>query len=244
MYLDDKVLENFMHRFLGYGSFNSDFWFIGMEEGSSNSFEEINARIIHWENGGQKELEDVAKYHEKLGIDHFFTEPPKNQSTWNKLIRILLAYEGVDPSLKAVKSYQKTSLARGNSNNCLLELFPLPARKSTDWIYSKISKVEWLSSREEYKKHLINYRIKLLREKIHQHAPKLVVLYANNKEYRSYWEMLTNKKFQQIEIKNRTAFTTSNDKTLFIITDHPVSFGVTIEYFHAIGQLARDRIDS
>lgn len=244
MYLDDKILENFMNSFLGYGNFNSDFWFIGMEEGSSNSFNEINNRINNWDIGGQKELEDVAKYHEKLGIDYFFTEIPKNQSTWNKLIRVLLAYEGKVPSLKEVKLYQKSHLARSNSNNCLLELFPLPARKSKDWIYSHISKIEWLSSKKEYKKHLINHRATLLREKINQYAPKLVVLYANNNEYRSYWELLSDRKFQQIEIKNRTAFTTSNDKTLFVITDHPVSFGVTIEYFHAIGQLAKDRIDS
>lgn len=244
MQLDDGNLEEFMGNFLGYGNLCSDFWFIGMEEGGGNSFEEINARLNHWVVGGKKELEDVVEYHEKFGMEYFFNDKPKNQPTWNKLIRIILASEGDKLSLDDVKYFQKSKLARTDSNNCLIELFPLPSPSATNWVYSEISKINYLKSRSIYKNHLICSRAKSIRDKIKTHQPKFVIFYGNNPEYREYWSLIANTQFQKIDIGEKSGYTAKVDGTLFIIVNHPVSTGITNEYFHSIGKLTAQRVAS
>ena len=43
--LNDQLLTEFFQNFYGYGNYRGQFWFIGMEEGSGNSFSEINTRL-------------------------------------------------------------------------------------------------------------------------------------------------------------------------------------------------------
>jgi hypothetical protein len=244
MQINDVNLEEFIQFFLGYGNFNSDYWFVGMEEGGGKSFEEINSRLIHWVDGGKKELEDVAEYHQKFGMGYFFKDNPKNQSTWNKLIRIILANEGSNLDLVDVKSFQKTELARTNSNNCLIELFPLPSPSSNKWLYCEILKIGYLKSRAGYKNHLINLRTTSIQEKIQYHSPKMVIFYGNNAEYRKYWSLIAKAPFIQVDIGGKTAYTAEKDGTLFIIVNHPVSTGITNQYFHDIGKLASQKLAS
>ncbi len=244
MQIDDVNLVKYIQKFFGYGNYDSDYWFVGMEEGGGNSFEEINSRLTHWVNGGEEELEDVAEYHQKFGMGYFFEDNPKNQSTWNKLIRIILAKEGSKLDLVGVKSFQKTELARTNSNNCLIELFPLPSPSTNDWLYHEISNIDYLKSRKAYKNYLINVRIKNIQEKIQYHSPKMVIFYGNNTEYRKYWSLVANTLFMQVDIGGKTAYTAEKDGTLFIIVNHPVSRGITNEYFHNIGKLATQKLAS
>jgi hypothetical protein len=42
-------LSDFIHGFWGCGNPEGDYWFVGMEEGGSDSFEEIHARITQWD---------------------------------------------------------------------------------------------------------------------------------------------------------------------------------------------------
>lgn len=69
---DDVLLEDFMDRFYGYGNYQGDYWFIGMEEGGGSSFEDIDKRLKTWKKRGRRELEDVAEYHIEMGITSLF----------------------------------------------------------------------------------------------------------------------------------------------------------------------------
>ena len=70
--LDNDLIDEFINKFYGYGNLNSDLWFVGMEEGGGNSFEEINTRLNIWSDRGKKTVEDLVDYHFKIGIDQFF----------------------------------------------------------------------------------------------------------------------------------------------------------------------------
>lgn len=243
MAVNDTQLEQFMNTFLGYGNLLSDYWFIGMEEGGGNSVEEIEARLNYWLEGGCKTVEDVAEYHQKFGMEYFFNESPKNQPTWNKLIRIMLALEEQPLTLDSVKAFQKDRLARQGSDNCLLELFPLPSPSVGHWLYSEISALDYLATREAYKAHLQELRIDLLQKKIIKHQPKLVLFYGNNPEYRQYWQKIARCELQDIEVEGRSAYKGINGETLFIIVSHPVATGISNAYFHQIGNLARGHLE-
>jgi hypothetical protein len=116
-----------MGNFYGYGNYRGQYWFIGMEEGGGDSFDEISKRLTVWDRRGRYELEDVADYHIELGIDWPFAEKPKLQSTWAKLIRVLLSIEGRSPTTDEVRLYQQRLWARSTGKVCLLELLPLPS---------------------------------------------------------------------------------------------------------------------
>ena len=45
---NDQLLNEFVEKFYGYGDYNGQFWFIGMEEGGGNSFSEIDNRLNAW----------------------------------------------------------------------------------------------------------------------------------------------------------------------------------------------------
>ena len=237
--LNESDLKDFMSNFYGYGMLNSDIWMIGMEEGGGNSIEEIQARLKHWVEGGRCITEDVAEYHEKFGMGYFFSEKPKNQSTWNKLIRIMLAYHEIDTTLQNVKEFQRDEFARHDSNNCLLELFPLPSPSTGHWLYSTVSDIPWLKTREAYKEHLAPHRIAMLKELIELNGPELVVFYGNNPEYREYWTAIVDAPFSEITLDGRTAYRAEKGRTQFYIVSHPVATGITVEYFHELGRLAR-----
>lgn len=124
---DDQLLHTFMHGFYGYGNYQADYWFVGMEEGGGDTVQEINQRLTVWDQRGRREVEDVAEYHLALGIIHPFVEKAKLQPTWAKLIRVLLSIEGLSPTKEEVRRYQQQQWARSNGNVCLLELLPLPS---------------------------------------------------------------------------------------------------------------------
>jgi hypothetical protein len=54
-----------MHNFYGYGDYRGAYWFVGMEEGGSDSFDEVAKRLRLWDERGRRELEDVVD----LGAD-------------------------------------------------------------------------------------------------------------------------------------------------------------------------------
>jgi hypothetical protein len=66
-YFDDQLLLDFMNAFYGYGNYKAPYWFIGMEEGGGDSFEEVTKRLSVWDRRGRRELEDAAEYFEEVG---------------------------------------------------------------------------------------------------------------------------------------------------------------------------------
>jgi hypothetical protein len=143
--LNGYPLSEFIENFYGYGNYDGDYWFIGKEEGGGNTLNEIQERLSLWERRGKRELEDIADYHIALGDKRYFTHPFAIQSTWNKLIRMVLAVQQEPQTTDMVRTYQREKLGRLDGDTCLLELLPLPSRSTGEWIYgnSSTSEICW-----------------------------------------------------------------------------------------------------
>jgi hypothetical protein len=230
---DDQLLSEFIQNFYGYGNYSGQFWFIGMEEGGGNSFSEINNRLSAWANRGRNELEGLAEYHKDIGLMDWFNEKPRLQSTWNKLIRILLSSSGKIPTTEQVREYQKTLLGRLIGDTCLLELLPLPSPSIGQWLYAQYSQLPHLRDRETYRQECIASRIIHLQDRINQYQPKVVIFYSLS--YQEYWKKIAGVDF--LLQGSDKILTGRNESTLFVMTKHPAAQGVTSEYFHQVGQL-------
>jgi hypothetical protein len=234
--LDDPLLSDFIRRFYGYGDYEGRTWLVGMEEGGGGSCEEIGARLQAWDQRGRRELEDVAAYHTAFGAPQLFSEKPTYQRTWHKLIRILLATEGVAPVTKSdVYAYQRFRLGRPDSDHCLLELLPLPSPSTAHWLYRDCSALPYLSERERYRTTVAPFRISHLQHQIGSYRPAAVVFYSFG--YRREWE-----KVAGVPLRDNTDLGCAvgrSDDTIYVITRHPAAKGVTSAYFDNIGRALR-----
>lgn len=234
--IDDTLIEKYIHSFLGYGNVNGDYWFIGKEEGGDLSLAQNLKRIHHWHERGEKEFEDLYDYHISINVLDWFDEKPKLQPTWNKLIRILLSVLGEKTDTDNVKQYQSKHLARVDSNTCLPELLPLPARSTSHWGYSAVSNLPYLNSRNVYREEIGNLRAINLRNKIDNIKPKMVVFYSVESWYVEKWRIISRSVFEE----NEGVFFASNSNTVFGIVTHPTTVGITNQYFHNAGKLFRN----
>ena len=75
---NDKQLQEFAQTFYGYGNYHGDYWFVGMEEGGGDSFQDIANRLDAWSKRGKHELEDIVEYHAAMGVTRFFVKHPIN----------------------------------------------------------------------------------------------------------------------------------------------------------------------
>lgn len=232
---DDQLLDEFTHKFYGYGNYNSPYWFIGMEEGGGNSFAEIAKRLDVWAHRGKLELEDLAEYHNEIGLSHYFREKPTLQLTWSKLIRILLSVDGKMPITEHVREYQRTLLGRTNGQTCLAELLPLPSPSTSRWLYAQHSQLPYLADRERYKSACLTPRIEHLNRQIKKHNPQAVVFYGFS--YYEYWQKIAEVDFLP---ESNGMHIGRGALSLFIITKHPAAKGITNEYFHKVGQVVND----
>ena len=229
---NDQLLNEFVEKFYGYGDYNGQFWFIGMEEGGGNSFLEIDNRLNAWTLRGKHELEDLAQYHAEIGLTDWFNNKPKLQSTWNKLIRILLSSKGQFPTTEEVREYQKILLGKLSGDHCLVNLLPLPSPSTKQWLYAQHCQLPYLRDRSTYSKWCLKSRIEHLRNRINQYNPKVVVFYSLG--YYKYWLEIAGIHFLQGVDNIHTGY---NETTFFVVTKHPATKGVTNEYFYQIGKL-------
>ena len=232
---DDLLLSEFMNKFYGYGNFAAPYWFIGMEEGGGDSFEEVTRRLTVWDQRGRHEIEDVVDYHIALGITHWFNEKPKLQPTWAKLIRVLLTIEGEPPTKEEVRAFQQKQWARSNGNVNLMELLPLPSPSTRHWLYADHSELPDLSSRDAYRQKWSTLRIQGLQERIATHQPKAVIFYSFG--YLPYWNHVVGGELQPA--LSDTIYTHRSPTTLFLVLKHPVATGITSDYFHQAGRFIR-----
>lgn len=239
-FFDDQLLHTFMHHFYGYGNYQGDYWFIGMEEGGGDTFDEVCQRLAVWDQRGRQELEDVAEYHLALGITHPFAEKPKLQPTWAKLIRVLLSMAGETPTKEAVRRYQQQQWARCTGNVCLLELLPLPSPSTSHWLYAQHSQLPDLISRDRYRERWSVLRTERLHQRIARHQPKAVIFYSFG--YLAYWEAIVGAPLQPILADSMYA--RHHNNCLYLVLKHPAATGVTSEYFHEAGRYIRHALVS
>lgn len=233
--IDDNILEKYIHSFYGYGNPNGPYWFIGKEEGGDLSLAQNLGRVTAWNERGEMEFDDLFGFHESIGVLECFGEKAKLQPTWNKLIRILLSAQGDEPNAETVREYQGTSLARKDSETCLPELLPLPARSTSEWDYSEVSYLPYLRSREIYRNEIGPKRALHLKDKVNFYKPKLVVFYSMDRWYREQWKIISDCEFEEVD----GTLVSKTPDTVFAILPHPTAFGYTNKYFHEAGALFR-----
>ena len=151
----------------GYGSWKAPYWFIGMEPGGDQG----EANFAHWDRLGRAELLDIQAHHEGHVLD-WFSESSATQSTWAKLIWLLLAYKGVEPTRDATLRYQRDRLGRCDGETALLELSALAASHMGVAVSRSLNRV---------------HRIETIRERLRAHEPSLVVFYSTRPEYADAW---------------------------------------------------------
>jgi hypothetical protein len=229
---DPSAINDFIHNFYGYGNLKAKYWFIGMEEGGGNSEEEFNNRIKAWQILGEKALVDVAEYHEIIGINRFFKDPVKIQSTWNKLIRIYLSANGLPHDTNDVRVFQKNLLGRSEQDTSLMELLPLSSPNSNVWLYPKWTDFQLLKSRDMYRLKMVPLRLHGLKNLIKENQPSVVVFYGLSNE--EYWKKII--PVSLIIEKEKDLKYANVENTLFLSIKHPVAKGLTNEYFQQIGE--------
>lgn len=238
--LDEVLLKKFMNGFYGYGSFKAPFWFIGMEEGGGGSLDEMTKRLAIWNVRGNRELEDVAGYHQDIGITRHWDDPVGLQPTWGKLIRVLMSVKGVKPSQGNLREYQRDHLGRENDETCLLELMPLPSPGTSKWLYPEISTLPYLASRKMYLEEMLPIRIKHIRRQIASYNPPVILFYGLS--YLDYWKKIAGTHFGQQKIDGM--YSDRIEKTLFVVMKHPQSHGLRNDYFEQIGNWISSKLNS
>ena len=197
---------------------------------------------------GSPALVDNFEFHrhvaDKAGrlMEYFFASPPRSQKTWRGLIVMQLAAERREVSPDLIKQFQAAEWGRRSSNNCLLELFPLPAPKSSQWNYSAWSSIDYLVTKPRYIQALAPRRVRLLRSAVAQHRPKAVIFYSNT--YVSYWSEIAGVDFEALpertlswnsKERELTARIASNNGTVLVNCFHPAYQALNTEYFETIG---------
>lgn len=255
--LDSALLVSFMTHFFGYGALSTPHWFVGMEEGGGHTEREIAQRLARWNELGRGTVIDNARFHEAVQnadgkpMSYFFCEKPKIQRTWAGLIRILIAAQGdTDDSAEAVRTLQTSEWGRSESNNCLLELLPLPSPGTNAWHYDSWTDLPELVSRETYKAKFLHSRARCLKALVNEHKPRSVVFYSMSREYLAAWSEVAGADFSAIEAEEMilgnqgqsfTARFYRGGPTLFIAIYHPVYKGLTTGYFARVGETIRER---
>lgn len=248
MIQDKALLKNYIENFYGYGNLESDYWFIGKEEAGGETHQEINSRLETWKNMKGKKVVDTYDFHKKVtnenGKTFEFLFENKVQKTWLGLIKLIFSLEDKNWNGSDIKKFRTERLGRTFSNNCLLEMFPLPSPKANEFNYS-----EWTDyrNRENYKNAIRNLRINNIKELIKENQPRFVTFYSTDKEYCSYWSQISEIDFDKIQaniFKERKRNTlrvkiAKNGSTTYAIVNHPTSVGVPDEYYKTIGKQIR-----
>jgi hypothetical protein len=136
--------------------------------------DELEECVRLWLRLGKSELVDIAAHHEEHSKD-WFSERSRSQPTWMKLIWLLLAYKGIEPTRDATLAYQRAHLGRANDETVLLEISALPAKHNGVPV-----------ARELYREE----RALLIRERMLQHQPSFVVFYTPGPSYAPTWNLI------------------------------------------------------
>lgn len=240
--ISKKLLLEFMEGFYGYGNLDSPFWFIGKEEGGGKDIEENYRRVLTWETQGKNTTVDMIDYHIELG----FSERSLNsiQSTWTKLVQILLKIEQKPSDKENRRHYQRHNFGRLSGDNCELELMPLASRSTGGkWHWEDIFKDYFgIYKRKDYFLDVVPKRILRLKELIAKHHPKLVVFYSTDKSYIEKWSKIAGSNdWNWVQVSNVMRYGwIKKDSRLYVITTHPTMKGITNNDFPKVGQFIEE----
>ena len=205
-------LERMARDFYGYGRWDAPYWFIGLEQGGTNNDARAKAFRELQSNG----LCDCKRFHEMIGVEEWHGDDAEVQKTWGRLMMLLLSFLGSNMNLL---EYQCKKWGAENGETCVIELNGLSAAG----LHIKVDRKTYLSE-----------RINIIRRKLIENSPQLVVMYGFTGE----------KCFREIAGCNLPrGGGTQHDKTLFLFADHPARQrrGNTDKAWRDFGVVARAR---
>lgn len=177
----------------------------------------------------------MPTYLEAIGEARWVGPNAKIQPTLGKMIRIVLAARGIEPTPAAVRAYQNERFAQAGGETLIAELFPLPSVSVGHWIYADIGAVPYLKTRREYLAALRQGRMALLREWIDRDGPRAVVFMGVS--YRDDWTALVETPMQRLADPTPGISVGRRGQTTCVVTHHPTSYGVKNGYYDTIGRL-------
>ena len=155
--------------FYGYGHWTAPYWFIGPEQGQGkHEKDDLGLRLRAWERLGKPDLADLKEFHDLIDPGMWTREGTPLQSTWRKLMLILLTSLGESVAKEALRTYQRCKLGRKKGQTCLIELSGLPANSSRT---------------DRDRKTFLQKRILRIAQELKTHNPTFVVMYG--KTYQS-----------------------------------------------------------
>ncbi|MHB9033095.1 MAG: hypothetical protein ACYC6L_08605 [Anaerolineae bacterium] len=157
-------------QFIGYGRLDAPVWFLGTEEAGGG--EDNLRRRLKFE-----KVEDCYRAHQVLGITRFHEGKRVLQRTWRSMCYVMqrLAHLPVDPG--SLHTYQAERLGRSGGDTLLLELMPLPKPNGGTWDYQAL--IPQYPSHEAYLAAVKPGRMRLVRNLIREHTPRVVIAYGH-----------------------------------------------------------------
>ena len=231
-WLDYGLLQAYMEGFYGFGDYAGDYWFVGMEEGGGADAGYVTRKITDWHDHGREELQEFGA---EGGWIMWTGTHAKLQTTWSRLIRILLSAEGRPTGREDVRTYQRTKLGRRSGETCLLELLPLPSPSTGGWLYSRYSRLPSLASREVYTQAWSPRRAAHIGRRIAEHQPRVVVFYSVGAHYQYWWNQIAGVPLVATALDGCRIG--RNGATVFAIVKHPAARGLSNAYWATAGHL-------
>ena len=166
-------------RCFGYGRWDAPYWFIGPEQGQGS--EDLGLRLKAWCDLGSTELCDLDEFHQAIN-EHRWERIL--QPTWKKLILLLMTFLDRAADTESLRRYQRFEWGRLKGENCIIELSGLAAHNLRE-------------SRDD-RERFLQERIEVIRERLRQAAPLLVVMYGITQ--RKSWEEIAGRAFPAEDI--------------------------------------------
>jgi len=224
-------VRSFMYGFYGYGRYQANYWFVGLEEGGAGAIDDLRKRIEVWRRLGSHEVADLYDFHEGLGSNPWFGAKARRQSTWARLIQIVLTAEGRSSTNEEILRYQTTRLGRSGGETLLTELMPLPAKNLGTW-YANGLNIPELRSRTEYTALVGPRRIAHLKQSIAEHQPHVAIFYGARRS----WPDLLGLDFERDTSCDRAVL----GRTLLLTMKHPTAYGARREEFDEVARAIRN----
>ena len=201
-------------HFFGYGRWEAPYWFIGPEAGmGKDGNDSLAARYASWKQLGCAPVVDCEKHHRGFGFGKWHQPHPPTQPTWRQLIRLLLAYQGKEPSLDDIREYQRTKWGSAIGETCVIELCGLAAPS----MQTSQDRTAFLSG-----------RIERIREAALKRAPEFIVMYGQGN--RNEWEQIVR---GNVDANGLCRM----GKTVVAMALHPATRGLGSEYWTKLGRL-------
>ena len=206
-------------NFKGYGNLSGPFWFIGMEEGGKNEWDELVGRADHW-----GEVEDLSEGPRPWAPRHDLRK--LTTSTWMTMCRIVGRLRGQADwaETETVRCYQSQHLGRLGGETFLTEVLPLPKKSTADWPYATL-----YATKEKYEAAVLPKRTSMLRRMFDDHKPAYVFCYGKGfwAQHKKIFEGAT---FEPI-LEGEAEMATFDGSTITLTRFFDPSFaGVNVEF--------------